>query len=93
MSARPGALATRTPGLRSRPGVEALPQLERTHKIFFVNDWLAAFVNGQVDGAALERVASLTRDAKLDPELRLKMLEAMDGLARTVKIRARFAAS
>jgi hypothetical protein len=52
---------------------------------------LAAFIGGQVDAQALEQVASFARQPDLDPDLRLQLLEAMDGLARTVKIRARFA--
>ena len=69
----------------------ALPELKKKRKIFFVNDWLAAFIGGQVDAQALEQVGSFARQPDLDPDLRLQLLEAMDGLARTVKIRARFA--
>src|SRR5579864_1581410 len=71
----------------------ALPMLKSTRKIFFVNDWLAAFVGGQVDGSALEQVERYARDPDLDPDLRLKVLEAMDGLERTVRIRAKYAGS
>jgi aminopeptidase N len=71
----------------------ALPELKKKRKIFFVNDWLAAFVGGQVDVQALEQVASFAEQPGLDPDLKLQLLEAMDGLARTVKIRARFAAA
>jgi aminopeptidase N len=69
----------------------ALPELKRTRKIFFVNNWLAAFVGGQTDAAALEQIDSFARQPDLDSDLKLQLLEAMDGLARTVKIRARFA--
>jgi aminopeptidase N len=69
----------------------ALPELKKKRKIFFVNDWLAAFVGGQVDVQALDQIESFARQPGLDPDLRLQLLEAMDGLARTVKIRARFA--
>src|SRR6266581_353312 len=69
----------------------ALPELKRTRKIFFVHNWLAAFVGGQADAAALEQIESFAREPGLDPDLKLQLLEAMDGLARTVKIRARFA--
>jgi aminopeptidase N len=69
----------------------ALPELKRTRKIFFVNNWLAAFVGGQMDASALEQIESFARQPDLDPDLKLQLLEAMDGLARTVKIRARFA--
>jgi aminopeptidase N len=70
----------------------ALPELKKKRKIFFVNDWLAAFVGGQVDGQALEQVGTYAEQPDLDPDLRLQLLEAIDGLARTVKIRARYAA-
>ncbi len=73
------------------PALSALPALARTRKIFFANAWIAAFVGGQVDAQALARVERAAQDPGLDPELRLKLLEAIDGLARTVKIRARFA--
>jgi aminopeptidase N len=69
----------------------ALPEFKRTRKIFFVNNWLAAFIGGQVDAAALEQVESFASQPELEPDLKLQLLEAMDGLARTVKIRARFA--
>ena len=68
----------------------ALPELKKKRKIFFVNDWLAAFVGGQLDAQALDQVGSFARQPDLDPDLELQLLEAMDGLARTVKIRARF---
>ena len=71
----------------------ALPELKKKRKIFFVNDWLAAFVGGQVDAQALEQVSSFAGQPDLDADLRMQLLEAMDGLARTVRIRARFAAA
>ncbi|HEV2765209.1 MAG TPA: M1 family aminopeptidase, partial [Pyrinomonadaceae bacterium] len=69
-----------------------LPTLKRTRKIFFVNGWLAAFIGGQCD----ERAAGVVRDflarhPDLDRDLRLKVLEASDGLERCVRIRARHA--
>jgi aminopeptidase N len=69
----------------------AAPELKKKRKIFFVNDWLAAFIGGQVDAQALDQVSSFASQPGLDPDLRLQLLEVMDGLARTVKIRARFA--
>jgi aminopeptidase N len=69
----------------------ALPEFRRSHKIFFVNNWLAAFIGGQVDAAALEQVESFSRQPELDPDLKLQLLEAIDGLARTVRIRGRYA--
>jgi aminopeptidase N len=72
------------------PALQALPQLKRTRKIFFVNDWLAAFVGGQRSEEALAIVGRALGRDDLTPDLRLKLLEAVDGLERTVKIRARY---
>jgi len=69
-----------------------LPELKRRHRIFFVNGWLAAFIGGQAEPGALAAVEAALRDARLDPDLRLKVLEAADGLERAVRIRARYAA-
>ena len=71
--------------------LERLPELKRTHKIFFVNNWLAAFLGGQTSPAALAEARAFLREARLDRDLRLKVLEAMDGLERAVRIRERFA--
>ena len=68
-----------------------LPQLKRTRKIFFINNWLGAFLGGQTGGDALIEVQAFLRDPALERDLRLKVLEAVDGLERAVKIRARFA--
>jgi aminopeptidase N len=73
------------------PALAALPELKRSRKIFFVNDWLAAFLGGQADPRALEAVRRFLRRPGLDRDLRLKVLEAVDPLERTVRIRARFA--
>ena len=69
-----------------------LPGLKRTRKIFFVNRWLAAFLDGQTDAAALAEVKAFLRRRSLDADSRLKVLEAADGLERAVRIRARYAA-
>jgi aminopeptidase N len=73
------------------PALAELPVLKRTRKIFFVNGWLAAFIGGQCDARAAAAVGDfLAREATLDRDLRLKVLEAADGLERCVRIRARF---
>ena len=70
-----------------------LPTLKRTRKIFFVNGWLAAFIGGQCDERAAATVRDfLSRTPELDRDLRLKVLEASDGLERCVRARAKFAA-
>jgi aminopeptidase N len=68
-----------------------LPDLKRTRKIFFVERWLAAFLGGQTSAEAATTVKRFLREPKLDPDLRRKVLEHLDGLERTVKIRAAFA--
>ncbi|MDH4324943.1 MAG: M1 family aminopeptidase [Betaproteobacteria bacterium] len=67
-----------------------LPELRRRSKIFFVEHWLGAFLAGQTDARALATVQGFLR-GDLEPDLRLKVLEALDGLERTVRIRERFA--
>ncbi|HYE15066.1 MAG TPA: M1 family aminopeptidase [Pyrinomonadaceae bacterium] len=68
-----------------------LPALKRTRKIFFVNGWLAAFVGGQCDERALAVVTGFLSRGELDRDLRLKVLEAADGLERCARIRAKYA--
>ena len=70
-----------------------LPKLKRTRKIFFINSWLAAFIGGQKDERALSIVQEFLKreDKALDRDLRLKVLEAVDGLERCVKIRTKYA--
>jgi aminopeptidase N len=71
--------------------LQALPALKRTRRIFFVNNWLAAFIGGQRSAAAQARVQAFLQRADLDADLRLKVLEALDGLVRTVRVRQRYA--
>ena len=71
--------------------LDALPRLKRNRKIFFVGDWLSAFIGGQVDAAALDLVKRFAARDGLDADLALKVLEAVDALERTVRIRARYA--
>ncbi|HEX8564453.1 MAG TPA: M1 family aminopeptidase, partial [Pyrinomonadaceae bacterium] len=69
-----------------------LPNLKRTRKIFFVNNWLGAFLGGQRSEQALAIVNKFLADnPNLDRDLRLKILENVDGLERSVKIRKKFA--
>jgi aminopeptidase N len=68
-----------------------LPNLKRSRKIFFVNGWLGAFIGGQRDEKALAIVNKFLADnPNIDKDLRLKILENVDGLERAVKIRAKF---
>ena len=73
------------------PALAALPEVKRDRKIFFLVAWLDAFMDGQQSPAALQTVQHYLATGNPDPDLRLKILEAMDSLDRTVRIRAKFA--
>lgn len=73
-----------------KPALEALPQIKRDRKIFFLVDWLDAFIDGQHSPAADAEVREYLRTASLEPDLRLKILQAVDQLDRTVAIRRKF---
>ncbi|HEY8461291.1 MAG TPA: ERAP1-like C-terminal domain-containing protein, partial [Blastocatellia bacterium] len=70
--------------------LEALPQVKRERKIFFTLAWLNAFIGGQRSREALDQAQEFLRANRLDRDLELKVLEVMDELERTVKIRAKF---
>lgn len=72
-----------------QPALDALPQVKRERKIFFVLAWLNAFIGGQRSADALGQVQEFLRTSKLDRDLELKVLEVMDELERTVRIRAK----
>jgi len=72
------------------PALQALPRLARERKIFFVSNWLSGFIGGQVSESAAATVQAYLDTVQLDPALRLKVLEAMDDLERTVRIRRTF---
>lgn len=73
-----------------KPALDALPQIKRQRKIFFINGWLSSFVAGQTTTAAQTIVNDFLKQPDLDPDLRLKVLEVKDDLDRTVRIRARW---
>jgi len=73
-----------------KPALEALPQVKRERKIFFLVSWLNAFIGGQQSAAADTEVHDWLRANKIDPDLRLKVLEVVDELDRTVRIRQRY---
>ena len=74
-----------------RPALNALGQVKRERKIFFVLGWLNAFIGGQQSAEAQTQVHDFLRTASLDKDLKLKTLEVEDELDRTVKIRAKYA--
>ncbi|MGH9677149.1 MAG: M1 family metallopeptidase, partial [Candidatus Acidiferrum sp.] len=73
-----------------KPALEALPQVKRERKIFFLLGWLNAFIGGQQSAAAQAQVHEFLSSAALDKDLRLKILEVSDGLDRAVRIRQRY---
>jgi aminopeptidase N len=72
------------------PALDALPQVKRERKIFFMLAWLNAFIGGQHSAAAQKQVHDFLDNAALDKDLRLKILEVVDELDRTVKIRGKY---
>jgi aminopeptidase N len=72
------------------PALDALPQVKRERKIFFMLAWLNAFIGGQQSAAAQKQVHEFLQSAAQDKDLRLKILEVVDELDRTVKIKARY---
>jgi aminopeptidase N len=73
-----------------KPALDALPQIKRERKIFFVLAWLNAFIGGQQSPAAQAQIREFLASATLDKDLQLKILEVEDELDRTVKIRQRY---
>jgi aminopeptidase N len=74
-----------------KPALEALPRLKRERKIFFILNWLDGFVGEQNSQEALDVVDAFLQGENADADLKLKVLEVRDELARTVKIRDRYA--
>ena len=72
------------------PALQALPQIKRERKIFFLLDWLDAFIDGQDSAEAQATVYAYLRSETVDRDLRLKILQAVDELDRSVAIRNRF---
>ncbi len=73
-----------------RPALDALPQVKRERKIFFMLAWLNAFIGGQQSAAAQKQVHEFLETTALDRDLKLKILEVVDELDRTVKIRQKY---
>jgi aminopeptidase N len=73
-----------------RLALDALPQVKRERKIFFLLAWLNAFIDGQESAEAQAQVHYFLETATLDKDLRLKVLEVSDDLDRTVRIREKY---
>jgi aminopeptidase N len=73
-----------------KAALEALPEIKRDRKIFFLMSWFNAFIDGQQSPEAQVEVHQYLGTAAIDPDLRLKILQAVDELDRTVKIRQKY---
>jgi aminopeptidase N len=77
-------------GMYLKQALDALPDIKRDRKIFFLDDWLDAFIYGQQSLDARDEVHRYLSRSDIDKDLRLKILEMVDELDRTVSIRRAF---
>lgn len=74
-----------------RKALDQVHWVKANRKIFFMPAWINAFVNGHSDPEALRIVEEfLTDHPDLAPDIRLKILQSVDGLRRAVAIIARW---
>jgi aminopeptidase N len=73
-----------------RMALQVLPQIKRERKIFFLVDWLTAFIDGQQSSSAQAEIYAYMKSSGIGEDLRLKILQAVDELDRTVSIRRKF---
>jgi aminopeptidase N len=72
-----------------RPALDSLPFIQAHRRIFFLEAWLAAFLLGQTsDTAAAIGRGYLDAHPALSLDLRRKVLQYLDELERTVRIRS-----
>ena len=70
------------------PALDSLPFIQAHRRIFFLETWLAAFLRGQTGDSALGVVRDYLKEhPRLPVDLRRKVLQHMDELERTVRIR------
>ncbi len=73
------------------PALERLEWVKSHRKIFFMPRWIAAFVGGHTSRKALKVVTTFLEETDdLPGDIRLKILQSVDSLERTVRIRERF---
>ena len=71
-----------------RPALDSLGFIQAHRRIFFLETWLAAFFRGQTGDSALGVVQAYLRERpRLPRDLRRKVVQHMDELERTVRIR------
>jgi len=74
-----------------RPALDSLPYIQANRRIFFLGSWLGAFIGGQRSDSALAIVRKYLADHPTLPlDLKQKVLQTVDDLDRTVKIRKRW---
>jgi aminopeptidase N len=74
-----------------RPALDSLPYIQANRRIFFLGSWLGAFIGGQRSPEALAIVNRYLADNPALPlDLRQKVLQSVDDLDRTVRIRSRW---
>ena len=74
-----------------REALEQVDWVKQNRRIFFMPAWLDAFVNGHSSPAALAVVDGFLAESQLSQDVRKKLLQSRDGLARAVRIREAFA--
>ena len=71
--------------------LEMAEWVKEHRKIFFMPRWLSAFINGHRSRMALAMVKTfLEKRSDLPGDIRLKMLQSLDHLERTVRIREKY---
>ena len=74
-----------------RPALDSLPYIQANRRIFFLGSWLGAFIGGQRSDSALVIVRKYLADHPTLPlDLKQKVLQTVDDLDRTVRIRKRW---
>lgn len=74
-----------------RPALDKVDWVKQNRRIFFMPAWLDGFVNGHSSPAALAIVDEFLAATALSDDVRRKLQQSRDGLARAVRIRAAFA--
>ena len=77
-----------------RTALDSLQFIQANRRIFYLQNWLGAFINGHRSPEALAIVRKFLADKpNLPLDLKQKVLQTMDELERTVVIRRRWSAS
>ncbi|MGC6487369.1 MAG: M1 family metallopeptidase [Planctomycetota bacterium] len=74
-----------------RRALEQVDWVKQHRRIFFMPAWLDAFVNGHSSEEALRVVDAFLAETELSDDVRRKLLQSRDGLARAVRVREAFA--